>query len=62
MKNLENLIHEMKCLDLGKSDVAISFDDPIVSVSYGGIDVDISKFKNVNDLYDWMCSDACDWF
>lgn len=43
-------------------DVAISFDNPIVSVSYGGIDVDISKFKNVDDLYDWMCSDACNWF
>jgi hypothetical protein len=43
-------------------DVAISFDDPIVSVSYGGIDVDISKFKIVDDLYYWMCSDACDWF
>ena len=43
-------------------DVAISFDDTIVSVSYGGIDVDISKFKNVDDFYDWMCSDACNWF
>ena len=43
-------------------DVAISFDDPIVSVSYGGEDMDISMFENVEILYDWMCSDACDWF
>lgn len=43
-------------------DVAISFDDPIVSVSYGGEDMDISMFENVEILYEWMCSDACDWF
>ena len=43
-------------------DVAISFDDPIISVSYGGEDMDISMFNNVEILYEWMCSDACDWF
>lgn len=43
-------------------DVAISFDDPIVSISYGGEYMDISMFENVEILYEWMCSDACDWF
>ena len=43
-------------------DVAISFDDPIISVSYGGEDMNISMFKNVEILYEWMCSDACDLF
>lgn len=43
-------------------DVAISFDDPIVSVSYGGEYMDISMFENVEILYEWMRSDACDWF
>ena len=42
--------------------IAISMDDPIISVSYGGEDLDISKFENVDALYYWMCSDACDWF
>lgn len=43
-------------------DIAVSMDDPIISVSYGFLNVDVSSFSTVDDLYYWMCSDACDWF
>ena len=43
-------------------DIAVSMDDTIISVSYGWIDMDVSDFQTVDELYYWMCSDACDWF
>lgn len=43
-------------------DIAVSMDDPIISVSYGWVDMDVSDFPTVDELYYWMCSDTCDWF
>lgn len=43
-------------------DVAVSMDDPIISAFYGYDEIDISMFDTVDELYCWMCSDACDWF
>lgn len=43
-------------------DIAVSMDDIIISVSYGLADMDVSDFPTVDELYYWMCSDACDWF
>ena len=67
-KNADGIIttrefHTASCFLAAYENNAItSFDDSIASVSYGGSDVDISKFENVDDLYHWMCSDSCDWF
>lgn len=43
-------------------DIAVSMDDPIISASYGYSEIDISMFDTVDELYCWMCSNACDWF
>ncbi len=42
-------------------DVAISFDDPIINLFYRGNNINISKFKNVDSLYNWMRSSDCNW-
>lgn len=43
-------------------DIAVSMDDPVISVTYGWVEMDVSSFPTVDELYYWMCSDACDWF
>ena len=57
MKNLENLIHEMKCLDLGKSDVAISFEEILEKIVATGTPTYIAPLLTLlhdDSVYDEM--------
>ena len=43
-------------------DPLFDFEDKVVSVTYGGYDVDLTNIETVIGLYNWMCGADCDWF